>query len=412
MENCEEIKTKKYEIGREAQLQQNVPSYFPKRIKKKGRWTNEEHSQFIDCLKRYGKDWDKLDEMIPTRDSLQIRSHSQKYFNRIKQDFNTDDPIEYIRKGMCDESPFYKFDKSKFNKAPSHPEVAEKKLSEILEESVCRKLASSHEDEALIQVSQNEEVHQEFRNIKKKRHLKHQRKYFEDSSSSEFFKDKGRNSYEKSEYRQVSTLKLMKHAQRVHRKLRKTRSHFNYSIPDPDKVYLIKKAFELSNCESKPYTSKELSQCTTKAQKVKRRKGIHESEPGIDAEYRINTERINILPKIPRHTVRMAADSMNQASSNTHVKGADLRDTRSLIFSHFQPLPAAQTYCYDQERFMSGDFQTLGQTKYHNEMRPVINPKHSWSSTHSEQQSIQSIDTSLSQLLVKSFIENYCICQR
>ncbi|CAI2361099.1 unnamed protein product [Moneuplotes crassus] len=160
---------------------------------------------------------------------------------------------------MCDKSPFYKFDKSKFNKAPAHSEVAKKIPSEILKESMCRKKASSHEDKASAQVSQNKEVHQELRNSHKKRHLKHQRKYFEDSSSSEFFKSIAKNSYEKSEYHQVSTPKLKKHAERVHRRLKKTRSHFRYGRTEPDKVYLIKKVFELSNCALKPYALTELS---------------------------------------------------------------------------------------------------------------------------------------------------------
>lgn len=32
-----------------------------------GRWTNEEHLRFIEALKLYGKDWNKVQEHIATR---------------------------------------------------------------------------------------------------------------------------------------------------------------------------------------------------------------------------------------------------------------------------------------------------------------------------------------------------------
>ncbi|CAI2367667.1 unnamed protein product [Moneuplotes crassus] len=61
-----------------------------------GRWTNEEHIQFITCLKKYGKDWTKLENCVPTRTGPQVRSHAQKYFNRIKKEYQTEYPLEYI----------------------------------------------------------------------------------------------------------------------------------------------------------------------------------------------------------------------------------------------------------------------------------------------------------------------------
>ncbi|CAI2363498.1 unnamed protein product [Moneuplotes crassus] len=94
-----------------------------KKRKKKviGRWSKEEHDCFVNCLKVHGKDWDKLEEMIPTRSGVQIRSHLQKYFERIKKEFSTNNPMEFIMKDMCDISKVYKFDKSMI-KQDSNPD--------------------------------------------------------------------------------------------------------------------------------------------------------------------------------------------------------------------------------------------------------------------------------------------------
>ena len=43
-------------------------------------WTKEEHSQFLDALKLYERDWKQIGQLIPTKSIIQIRSHAQKYF--------------------------------------------------------------------------------------------------------------------------------------------------------------------------------------------------------------------------------------------------------------------------------------------------------------------------------------------
>ncbi len=48
-----------------------------------GRWTNEEHQQFEDGLRKYGKQWKRIAEEIPTRTVVQIRTHAQKYFLKL-----------------------------------------------------------------------------------------------------------------------------------------------------------------------------------------------------------------------------------------------------------------------------------------------------------------------------------------
>ena len=54
-----------------------------------GRWTPEEHQDFLEGLKIFGREWKKFAERIPTRTSAQIRSHAQKYFAKLARDEST-----------------------------------------------------------------------------------------------------------------------------------------------------------------------------------------------------------------------------------------------------------------------------------------------------------------------------------
>ena len=56
--------------------------------KSSGRWTKEEHQRFIDGLKKFGKNWKQVEEYVATRNGAQIRSHAQKFFNRLEREFN------------------------------------------------------------------------------------------------------------------------------------------------------------------------------------------------------------------------------------------------------------------------------------------------------------------------------------
>jgi len=51
-----------------------------------GRWSQEEHEQFLEGLKVYGREWKKVAQRIPTRTSAQIRSHAQKYFAKLAKE--------------------------------------------------------------------------------------------------------------------------------------------------------------------------------------------------------------------------------------------------------------------------------------------------------------------------------------
>ena len=60
-----------------------------------GRWTIKEHQKFIEALQIYGKNWKKVEEFVGTRNGAQIRSHAQKFFNRLeKESLNGDCNLE------------------------------------------------------------------------------------------------------------------------------------------------------------------------------------------------------------------------------------------------------------------------------------------------------------------------------
>jgi len=48
-----------------------------------GRWTKDEHNTFLDGLRIHGKEWKKIANMIATRSVVQIRTHAQKYFQKL-----------------------------------------------------------------------------------------------------------------------------------------------------------------------------------------------------------------------------------------------------------------------------------------------------------------------------------------
>lgn len=48
-----------------------------------GRWTKDEHGKFLEGLRIYGKEWKKISNMIESRTVVQIRTHAQKYFQKL-----------------------------------------------------------------------------------------------------------------------------------------------------------------------------------------------------------------------------------------------------------------------------------------------------------------------------------------
>ena len=49
-----------------------------------GRWTEEERNKFIQGIVLYGINWKKVKTLIPTRSAVQVRSHAQKFFHKLK----------------------------------------------------------------------------------------------------------------------------------------------------------------------------------------------------------------------------------------------------------------------------------------------------------------------------------------
>jgi SHAQKYF class myb-like DNA-binding protein len=53
-------------------------------IFKDGRWKEEEKNQFILGIALYGNNWRKVNSLIKTRSTIQVRSHAQKFFKKFK----------------------------------------------------------------------------------------------------------------------------------------------------------------------------------------------------------------------------------------------------------------------------------------------------------------------------------------
>lgn len=56
---------------------------------KVGRWTEMEHLIFIEGLEKHGKQWKIIAGMIGTRTVVQVRTHAQKYFQKMERNLNT-----------------------------------------------------------------------------------------------------------------------------------------------------------------------------------------------------------------------------------------------------------------------------------------------------------------------------------
>lgn len=49
-----------------------------------GRWSEEERNKFFQGIALYGINWKKIKSLIPTRSTIQVRSHAQKFFHKMK----------------------------------------------------------------------------------------------------------------------------------------------------------------------------------------------------------------------------------------------------------------------------------------------------------------------------------------
>ncbi|KAF6167089.1 hypothetical protein GIB67_041344 [Kingdonia uniflora] len=69
----------KYHIPSET-LQERKPYTI---TKQRERWTDDEHNRFLQALKLYGRAWQRIEEHIGTKTTVQIRSHAQKFFSKV-----------------------------------------------------------------------------------------------------------------------------------------------------------------------------------------------------------------------------------------------------------------------------------------------------------------------------------------
>mmetsp|Transcript_15410 Transcript_15410/g.50399 ORF Transcript_15410/g.50399 Transcript_15410/m.50399 type:complete len:334 (-) Transcript_15410:1859-2860(-) len=63
---------------------------------KTGRWTDDEHTRFLHGLELFGKKWTKVADIVGSRTTVQVRSHAQKYFQKIEK--STENKPETMKK--------------------------------------------------------------------------------------------------------------------------------------------------------------------------------------------------------------------------------------------------------------------------------------------------------------------------
>jgi SHAQKYF class myb-like DNA-binding protein len=85
-----------------------------------GRWTEQEHQVFLEGLEKHGKQWKLIANMIGTRTVVQVRTHAQKYFQRMER--------HVVNKGnLAPSSPSKPSAKRKMSLPPSLPSRSIKK---------------------------------------------------------------------------------------------------------------------------------------------------------------------------------------------------------------------------------------------------------------------------------------------
>ena len=66
-----------------------------------GRWSEEEHEKFLEGIVLYNINWKKVTTLIETRTSMQVRSHAQKFFNKMKVCKDESLGIDFTSNTVC-----------------------------------------------------------------------------------------------------------------------------------------------------------------------------------------------------------------------------------------------------------------------------------------------------------------------
>ncbi|KAK8826591.1 hypothetical protein WA538_006051 [Blastocystis sp. DL] len=69
--------------GESSKTMETEPGFAPR--ENVGRWDESEHKLFLEGLSRYGSDWKAIAGMISTRNLVQVRTHAQKYFQKLQK---------------------------------------------------------------------------------------------------------------------------------------------------------------------------------------------------------------------------------------------------------------------------------------------------------------------------------------
>ena len=66
-----------------------------------GRWTKEEHNKFLDGIVQFGINWKKVKTLINSRTSIQVRSHAQKFYQKLKMCKDDVLGIDFTLESIC-----------------------------------------------------------------------------------------------------------------------------------------------------------------------------------------------------------------------------------------------------------------------------------------------------------------------
>ena len=128
-----------------------------------GRWSYDEQIKFIDALSKYGTNWKQINKVISTRSLPQIRSHAQKFFNRLKLCKNEELGIDFTKneiKNIKDMINHIKLINSNYdvNKILLY---LSKNIINNIEEKEYKTIDNNHNNNIIIQKNTYEELNKE-----------------------------------------------------------------------------------------------------------------------------------------------------------------------------------------------------------------------------------------------------------